>query len=272
VHDPRAPIGIFDSGIGGLTVAREIARALPHEDLRYLGDTARLPYGSKSPETVRRYAERCVTFLVDQGVKAVVIACNTASALALEPLRRRFAPLPILGVIEPGARAAVQATRTRRIGVIGQEGTVRSRSYELAILSREPTARVFSAACPLLVPLAEEGWVDTDVSRLVIRRYCGDFVDTNVDTLVLGCTHYPLFRHILAEEAPRVLGHELTLVDSATTVTAELIELLDEQGLVNPQRGEGSRRFFMTDLPERFTTMAERFFGAPFDGLELVDL
>lgn len=271
MHDPRAPIGIFDSGIGGLTVAREIARRLPTEHLRYLGDTARLPYGSKSDETIRRYAERCVEFLVGQKVKAIVIACNTVSAVALPHLRARF-DLPILGVVEPGARAAVNASVTRRIGVIGQEGTIRSRSYERAIQALDPTAKVFQQACPLLVPLAEEGWVDTDVARLVIRRYCRAFEDTHIDTLVLGCTHYPLFREPIAEEAPRVLGHGLTLVDSATTVTTELIELLAAQGLTNPATDDGTRRFTMTDLPERFQRQADRFFGAPFDRLEQVDL
>ena len=267
----KAAIGVFDSGIGGLTVAREIANRLPNESLLYLGDTARLPYGRKSAETIVKYAVRNVSFLAKEKLKAIVVACNTVSAVALPHLRQRF-DLPILGVVDPGARAAVNASVTRRIGVIGQEGTIRSRSYERAIQTLDPKAHVVQQACPLLVPLAEEGWVDTDVARLVIRRYCRAFEDTNVDTLVLGCTHYPLFREQIAEEAPRVLGRPLTLVDSATTVTADLVELLTGQGLRNPAAEDGTRRFTMTDLPERFQRAADRFFGAPFDRLEQVDL
>lgn len=266
-----AAIGIFDSGIGGLTVAREIARQLPAEDLIYLGDTARLPYGSKSAETVRRYAIRCVDFLVSQRVKVIVIACNTVSSVALDALRARF-DVPFLGVVGPGARAAVAATRAGCVGVVGQEGTVRSRAYERAIHELSPDARVHAQAWPLLVPLAEEGWVDTDVTALVLRRYLQPFVDTGVDTLVLGCTHYPLFLPALGEIAPRALGRDVALVDSATTTTTDLIELLDQRGLRSDVPGEGARRFHMTDLPERFLQRAQRFFGAGFDHVEQVDL
>lgn len=266
-----APIGIFDSGIGGLTVAREIARRLPNEHIRYLGDTARLPYGTKSDETVRRYASRALRFLVAKEVKAVVIACNTASAIAAESLRAQV-ELPIFGVVEPGARAAVAASETGCIGVIGQEGTIRSGSYEHAILALAPETEVVSRSCPLLVPLAEVGWVDNDVATLVVERYLEGFVGTRIDTLVLGCTHYPLFRELIADAAPRVLGHSLRLVDSATTVTEDLIEHLDELDLLNPSLDIAQRRFYMTDLPERFEEQATRFFGAPFDHARQVDL
>ncbi len=266
-----APIGVFDSGIGGLTVASEIAKRLPHEGIRYLGDTARLPYGTKSDETVRRYASRALSFLVQQDVKAVVIACNTASSIAAATLREQT-DLPVLGVVEPGARAAVAASESGCIGVIGQEGTIRSGSYESAILALAPEAEVVSRSCPLLVPLAEVGWVDNDVATLVVEKYLAEFADTPIDTLVLGCTHYPLFKGLIAEAAPRVLGRSLALVDSATTVTDDLIRDLEAMGALNPDPGDGQRRFYMTDLPERFEEQAARFFGAPFDHAEQVDL
>jgi glutamate racemase len=271
MRDALAPIGIFDSGIGGLTVAREIAARLPNEHLIYLGDTARLPYGTKSAETVRKYAARCVEFLAASQVKVVVIACNTVSSVALESLKARF-PLPILGVVEPGGRAAVGASRSGAIGVLGQEGTIRSGAYEAAILALNPNARVISRSAPLLVPLAEEGWVDDEVAELVVRRYAEPFRGTQVDTLVLGCTHYPLFRGLMERVVPQVLGRPVTLVDSATTVTADLQALLERERLRNPSQVTGTRRFFMTDLPERFHRTAALFFGAAFDHVGQVDL
>ncbi len=262
------PIGVFDSGIGGLTVARAIVSALPDVDLVYLGDTARLPYGAKSPLTVTRYASRCVGFLAAAGVEAVVVACNTASALALPALREAFPDLPILGVVSPGARAAVTASRTGRIGVIGTEATVRSHSYREAIHALAPTAEVVELPCPLLVPLAEVGWIDHPVTRLTLETYLAPLVrDHAIDALVLGCTHYPVLEGpIAAVLAALVPDRRIALVDSADAVTREL------QALGLSLSLGGRRRFAVTDLPDRFRSMAEAFFGGGGIALEVVDL
>lgn len=267
----RPAIGIFDSGIGGLTVAAEIARRLPGEDLIYLGDTARLPYGTKSAETVARYAERATTQLLRFPLKVVVVACNTASAHAL-PRLRALTDHPILGVVEPGARAAVGATRSGRIGIAGTEATIRSGTYQDAIRALAPDAALTSAAWPLLVALAEEGWEDHPVAHLTLETYLRPFVEAGVDTLVLGCTHYPLFkgaiRHVLDA---RFGGAEITLVDSAEAVTTELAAVLESQDLMNPG-GASERAFFCTDLPERFARVGARFFPGDVSGVAAVDL
>lgn len=273
----RAAIGIFDSGIGGLTVAREIARALPDEDLIYLGDTARLPYGTKSAATVVRYSERAVDLLLRYPVKAVVIACNTASAYALGSLRNHTA-LPVLGVIEPGARAAAKASKGGVIGIAGTEATIRSGAYQKAIaealgISLEALdGRAIARAWPLLVPLAEEGWVDNDVARLTVRTYLGPLVEAGVDTLVLGCTHYPVFKPLIhAVLAEDFGGYPMTLVDSAEALTVELAALLDERHLRAPAR-DGRRSFFCTDAPERFSRVGTVFFGGDVAPVFPVDL
>lgn len=273
----RAAIGIFDSGIGGLTVASEIARALPEEDLIYLGDTARLPYGTKSAATVVRYSERAVDMLLRYPVKAVVIACNTASAHALTSLRSHT-DLPVLGVIEPGARAAAAATRGGPIGVCGTEATIRSGAYQRALataLEIAPEAigeRVVARPWPLLVPLAEEGWTDHPVARLTIKTYLLPFVEAGVDTLVLGCTHYPVFKPLIASVlAEDFGGAPITLVDSALALTAELAELLTTMKLRAPAR-DGRRSFFCTDAPERFTRVGTVFFGGDVAPVFPVDL
>jgi glutamate racemase len=268
-----AAIGIFDSGIGGLTVAREIARRLPHESLEYLGDTARLPYGSKSPETVTRYARKCVQFLQSEPIKAIVVACNTASALALPHLESEL-DVPILGVVGAGARAAAAGTRGGTIGVIGQEGTVRSGSYVRAIRALRPGARIVSHPCPLLVPLAEEGWIDNDVARRTVEVYLEPLAAARVDSLVLGCTHYPLFKPLISASFRERWELDVALVDSAEAVTDELQALLAERGLLRaPDDGHPvTRRFFCTDAPERFERVGLRFFGEPFDSVGLVDI
>ncbi len=265
-----AAIGIFDSGIGGLTVAREVARRLPNEHLIYLGDTARLPYGSKSPVTVSRYAATCVDFLRREPLKAIVIACNTASALALADLEHDL-EVPLLGVIAPGARAAARTSRGGVIGVIGQEGTVRSGSYPRAIESILPSAKIVSHACPLLVPLAEEGWLTGEVPRLTLRRYLEPLACAKIDTLVLGCTHYPLFKTLINDVFTKDYGMDVRLVDSAEEVTAELCDLLTRRGRLNGG-GPGRRRFFCTDAPERFAVVGRRFFGDEFTEVRQVDL
>jgi len=266
----ESAVGIFDSGIGGLTVAREIANLLPHENLIYLGDTARLPYGSKSAETVIKYAVRNVSFLIKSSLKAVVVACNTASAVVL-PALREIVKVPVLGVIEPGARSATAATRTGVIGVIGQPGTIRSGRYESAILQLHSAAHVYSRATPLLVPLAEEGWLRTRVSRLVLQEYLGPLVTHNIDTLVLGCTHYPLFKPELAELFETHFNREITLVDSAVSLARELRQTLADADLLR-EEGEPCHRFFATDSTDTFMKVGAGFWGKDFPQVLHVDL
>jgi len=253
------PIGIFDSGVGGLTVAREFRRTLPREDLIYLGDTARVPYGSKSPETVVRFACEDTAFLLQEKVKAVVVACNTASAWALPELERRF-KVPVFGVTLPGVRAALAATRNHRIGVIATSATVRSQAYTRGILARCDAAHVVAVACPLLVPLVEEGWLDHQVTDLVLREYLRPIVAGRVDTLVLGCTHYPLLKPAIR----RIVGRKIRLVDSAATCAQFVAERLADAGLLDTRRRRaGEIRAFVTDETERFSEWAERFLGEP---------
>lgn len=267
----KAAIGVFDSGIGGLTVASEIVRRLPNEDLIYLGDTARLPYGTKSAATVVRYADRAVELLLRYPVKLVVIACNTASAHALEPLRAA-SEMPILGVIGPGARAAAAATRGGPIAITGTEATIRSQAYQKALRALLPDATLHATPWPLLVPLAEEGWVDHAVSRLTVRTYLEPFVELGVDTLVLGCTHYPVFKPLIRQVLEEDFGgYPLALVDSAEAVTDELAALLDERDLHAPTR-DGRRSFFCTDAPERFARVGTTFFEGEVAPVFPVDL
>ena len=267
----RGAIGVFDSGIGGLSVAAEIVARHPHEDIVYLGDTARLPYGTRSRQTVIRYAQRAVGLLLRYPIKAVVIACNTASACALTTLRQAT-DLPVLGVVEPGAVAAVNTTKNGRIGVAGTEGTLRSGAYQEAIRALKADAEVVSVPWPLLVSLAEEGWVDHPVSRLTLRTYLEPFVDAGIDTLVLGCTHYPVFKpvigDVLAEHFP---GASIELVDSAVVVTNELAALLKKLDLAAPER-VGRRSFFCTDARDRFLRVGRTFFPDDLSSLALVDL
>jgi glutamate racemase len=269
---PTAPIGIFDSGVGGLTIVRALTERLPREELIYLGDTARVPYGSKSADTVARYSRNAARFLVDQGVKMVVVACNTASAFALDTLRAELA-LPVLGAVEPGARAAVAATRAGRVGVIGTLGTVRSGSYVRAIAALDPRIQVSAMACPLFVPLAEEGWVDDDVAAAVARRYLRQLADEapDLDVLVLGCTHYPLLRPLLARVAAEVFDHAVTLVDSAESMAQVALEELERLGLSRQEGEQGALRCYVTD-DARIEEIAPRFLGRPLRYIERVDL
>ena len=225
-----APIGVFDSGIGGLTVVRELMRQLPNESIIYFGDTARVPYGPKSPDTVLRYSREITQFLRAEGVKAVVIACNTATAHALPALREEN-ELPIVGVIGPGSRAAARATRTGRVGVIGTQGTINSRAYERAIASVAPEAEITALACPLFVPLVEEGWLDTEATRLIAREYLEPMANAHVDTLVLGCTHYPLLKGVIGS----IVGRDVRLIDSAEETAAETASTLKAAGLTHEE-------------------------------------
>ena len=250
------PIGIFDSGIGGLTVVRQIHQALPHENLIYLGDTARVPYGTKSPDTVIRFACEDTQFLLQQKVKAIVVACNTVSAWALPTLAQRFT-LPIFGVILPGARAALAQSRTQRIGVIGTNATVRSQAYRNAIVAQCPTAQVFTHACPLLVPLVEEAWQDHPVTVRVLREYLKPLLRERIDTLVLGCTHYPLLKKAICE----ITGEKVALVDSAETCAASVKQQLDALKLLSTRPRRGLIQPFVTDEVARFDELAARFLG-----------
>jgi len=260
-----APIGIFDSGIGGLTVARAIYERLPGESTIYFGDTARVPYGPKSPETVRRYSREILHWLVSQGVKVVVIACNTSTAHALAVLQEE-SPVPVIGVIEPGARAAVAATGGGPVGVIGTAGTIASNAYAMAIHRLRPEARVEQRACPLFVPLVEEGWFDHPAAELIAREYLAPLQEAGVEALVLGCTHYPLLKPLLQ----RVMGPAVRLIDSGEATAAALEAALQSRGL---EAGNGSRadhRFAVSDDVARFRQVGSRFIGDRLDTAELV--
>lgn len=258
-----APIGVFDSGLGGLTVAHAIMRQLPGESLIYFGDTARVPYGPKSPDTVRRYSREIMTFLLEQGVKAVVVACNTATAHALPMLRDLF-DVPVIGVVEPGARAAVRATRSGRIGVIGTAGTIRSGAYVRAIHDEAPDASVVALACPLFVPLVEEGWTTHEATRLIAHEYLAPFTGDGVDTLVLGCTHYPLLKPMIAD----IVGPSVRLIDSAEETAADTRRMLAANELQTTET-EGTYRFISSDDPQQFLTLGQRFFGASIENVEV---
>ena len=261
------PIGVFDSGIGGLTVVRELMRQLPHESIVYFGDTARVPYGPKSPETVVRYSREITNFLKDQGVKAVVVACNTATAHALPTLKKEY-DLPIIGVIEPGSRAAARATKSGNVGVIGTQGTINSGAYERAIAEELPSANIIARACPLFVPLVEEGWLETDATRLIATEYLGDIVEAHVDTLVLGCTHYPLLKRAIGE----VVGRQVRLIDSAEETAAETATTLRDQSLAKENSGNPDYRFIASDIPDQFLRVGQRFLGQAIDSVERVTL
>jgi glutamate racemase len=268
----RRPIGVFDSGLGGLTVVRAIRARLPGEDVVYLGDTARVPYGARSPETIVRYARACGRSLARHGIKTLVVACNTVSAVALDALRADL-DVPVLGVIEPGARAAVEATRTGRIGVLGTASTVASGAYPRAVSARAPRAEVRSVAAPLLVPLVEEGWLDGEVPSLVVARYLEGLRAASVDTLVLGCTHYPMLRPVIERTARAILGPETVVVDSADATARELAGFLSERGMRNDRDEGGTLTLEVTDLPQRFVEVARGFLGHDVVGeAKVVDL
>jgi glutamate racemase len=271
----EAPIGVFDSGVGGLTVLRALLARLPQEDFVYLGDTARLPYGTKSPGSIRQYSLQAARLLHERGVKCLVVACNTASAIALDALTREFAPVPVLGVLEPGAAAACLATRRGRIAVLATESTVRGGAYQAAIARRLPQAVVTARACPLFVALAEEGWTDGPVVEGVIHRYLdGVFVDgaeeSHPDTLLLGCTHFP----VLAPALAKVLGPGIAIVDSAATTAASLAQVLESRGLARSDQPRGRVTLLATDGAERFARVGAVFLGRPLAAadVEIVDL
>jgi glutamate racemase len=248
------PIGIFDSGVGGLTVVGQVRKMLPRERIVYFGDTARVPYGTKSKETVTKFSVENIEFLMRNDVKMVIVACNTASALSLAFLKKCFR-VPIIGVIEPGARAAVSVTRNKKIGVIGTSATVASGSYEKTIKRIDPRMSLFAQSCPLFVPLVEEGWIDTDVTRKMAETYLRPLKKKGIDTLIMGCTHYPILKDVIQ----KTIGKEVLLVDSAKEVAKETKDILDASGLLNHSRAEKAHSFFVSDEPARFIKMAETF-------------
>ena len=258
--DRDAPVGVFDSGVGGLTVAREIMRNLPSEKIVYFGDTARVPYGSKSKETVIRYSRQIIRFLQEQQVKAIVVACNTASAFALDTVRNEF-DIPIIGVIESGAKVAAARTRNKRVGIIGTVGTVGSGIHAQYLKKLDPEITVFGKACPLFVPLVEEGWLHDPVTVEVASRYLKELQDKDVDTLILGCTHYPLIRSTIRQ----VMGEEVCLVNPAYETALELGKLLEEQGLssTGTEQKDFPYRFYVSDLADEFKEFANSIL--PYD-------
>jgi glutamate racemase len=262
-----SPIGVFDSGIGGLTVVREMIRQLPDESIIYFGDTARVPYGPKSPDTVLRYSREITTFLRGEGVKAIVVACNTATAHALPILREEF-PIPVVGVVEPGARAALAASRGGGIGVIGTKGTIASGAYERAIRALSPSVRVTVRACPLFVPLVEEGWTEAEATAIIAREYLAPLATAHVDTLVLGCTHYPLLKPLIG----RILGADVKLIDSARETAAEIARVLEERSLRANPSGKARYRFIASDAPQQFLELGQRFLGSSIDRVETFTL
>jgi glutamate racemase len=264
---PRADrdqaIGIFDSGIGGLTVVRAVRKLLPNENLIYLGDTGRYPYGTKSADVVRRYSFENTEFLVEKQVKMLVVACNTSSSVALQELQGRYA-VPVIGVIEPGVQAAAQATRNRKVGVIATEGTIRSGEYTRGLRRLRDDLEIYTRACPLFVPLAEEGWVDNEVAHLAAQAYLGSMAQSGIDTLILGCTHYPLLRAVIRD----IVGDGVRLIDSGEVTAAVVRDVLAERGLLRRGRA-GAGSFFVTDAPERFMKVGSRFLGGPVDAVQI---
>lgn len=265
--DPAHSIGIFDSGVGGLTVVRALMERLPFENITYFGDTARVPYGVKSAATITGYAGQITEFLLQQKVKLLIVACNTIAAVAGQAVRE-MAPVSVLDVIDAGARMAAAETRSGHVGVIGTPATINSDAYARAIHRYDPQVRIYSQACPLFVPLVEEGWLDHPVTRLTVQEYLKPVLAEHIDTLVLGCTHYPLLKPLFAQ----LLGPQIRLVDSAEAMASITADLLVQEKLVNPSRVRPEHRFFVTDVPYRFQTIGERFLGRTMPQAELVKL
>ncbi|MFH0772662.1 MAG: glutamate racemase [Candidatus Omnitrophota bacterium] len=261
----NSPIGVFDSGVGGLTVVRELVRELPNEDIVYFGDTARVPYGAKSASTIKKFSIENVLFLLKFNVKMIITACNTSSAICL-PFLSRYFNVPILGVIKPGAKAAVGSTRNGRIGIIGTYATIASGAYEAEIKSISPSAKVYSKSCPLFVPLAEEGWANDGVADIIADRYLAPLKKRGIDALILGCTHYPLLRMAIKN----VMGDGVNLVDSAEETAREAGSLLEERALRSSSGKKSVCRFYVSDAPEKFKLVAKKFLGKNADIVERV--
>ncbi|MDD4879616.1 MAG: glutamate racemase [Candidatus Omnitrophica bacterium] len=250
------PIGVFDSGVGGLTVVKQLAKEMPSEDIIYFGDTARVPYGTKSPPTIKKFSIENVLFLLNFDVKLIIIACNTSSAIGL-PFLSKYFSVPIIGVIKPGVKAAIRSTRNGRIGVIGTTATIASKAYEKEIKALNPKIKVYGKNCPLFVPLVEEGWAGDDIVDIAAKKYLADLKGKKIDTVILGCTHYPLLKPAIQ----RMMGKAVKLVDSAEETAREARNLLEECGLKYPGRRAGRPRFYVSDAPGKFLTVAKRFLG-----------
>lgn len=270
-HRSSAPIGVFDSGVGGLTVAREIMRNSPNEKIVYFGDTARVPYGSKSKDTVLRYSRQIIRFLQTWDVKAIVVACNTASAFALEEIRQEL-DIPMIGVVKPGAKVACQTTQNKRIGVIGTEATVHSGIYAEYIRQQDPGIRLIGKACPLLVPLVEEGWIKDSVTVEVTKRYLKEFQESDIDTLILGCTHYPLLRSTIRA----IMGKKVALVNPAYETAIGLRAMLQSLQLLNPGGNDGNEdkhyQFFVSDLADKFQTFANSILPYQIESIKKINI
>jgi len=265
MNNNSSPIGVFDSGVGGLTVVRELIHHLPHENIVYFGDTARVPYGIKSKETVIRFSIENILFLLEQDVKLICVACNTVSSVALSVIKKHF-KVPIVGVLSPGVREAVYATRNKRVGVIGTKGTIKSHSYENEIRRLDPAIKVFSQACPLFVPFVEEGWLKGRTVTDVAQTYLNPLKKEGVDTVILGCTHYPVLKPVIK----KVLGKNVKLIDSAKQVSIEVKKILGEENMLNAGRIRGKHEFYVSDNPEWFSGLAKRFLGESLGGVKKV--
>ncbi len=261
------PIGIFDSGIGGMTVVKRIISALPEENVIYFGDTARVPYGSKSNSTVIEYSLQNARFLIEKNIKLLVVACNTASSVALDELRAHF-NIPVIGMIEPGAQLALKTTKKKKVGVIGTYATTSNQAYSEELLKLDNEIFVIEKPCPLFVPLAEEGWTDHKATKIIAEEYLNEFKELDIDTVILGCTHYP----ILADVIQEVLGNKISLIDSGTASSMIVEEYLKQNGLLNDSDQPGIHEYFVSDMPSRFKDVAERFLGKEIDKIEKVDL
>ncbi|MAT40183.1 MAG: glutamate racemase [Ectothiorhodospiraceae bacterium] len=266
--DPKTKsIGVFDSGIGGLTVIRALMERLPHENLVYFGDTARVPYGTKSEDVIKQYAVQDAEILIEKGVKLIVVACNTVSSVALDLLEQRF-DVPIIGMIHPGATHALDATRNNTIGVIGTVATIGSNAYPRSIYELRKNVNVYSAPCPLFVSLAEEGWSDHPASKLIAQEYLTPLIRYGVDTLILGCTHYPILKNVIQQ----VMGEEVALIDSGEAAADEVIELLTEEDLLNPSTMAPRREFMVSDVPQKFKQLGDIFLGKTLERVTRVQI
>ena len=266
-NDKTNPIGIFDSGIGGLTVVKKIDKYLPNENNIYFGDTARVPYGAKSNSTVIEYSIQDAQFLVNQNIKLLIVACNTASSVALNALKEKF-DIPIIGMIEPGAQMALEKSKSGKIGVIGTYATINNKAYSNEIKKLDASAKVFEKACPLFVPLAEEGWTDHKATYAVAEEYFGELKEHKIDTLILGCTHYP----ILIKAIQDVIGHDVALIDSGTAAARQVKKYLTENNYQNDSGKKSSDKFFVSDVPTKFIEVAQRFLGREINEISKIDL
>ncbi len=258
------PIGVFDSGVGGLTVVRQIMEQLENEEIVYFGDTARVPYGNKSKETVTKFSKQNVRFLLSKGVKAVVIACNTASANSLKEVIESF-NIPVFGVVFPGAKEAAKVSKNKKIGIIATSGTIKSSAYEKAIKEENPSLEVFSKACPLFVPLAEEGWGKEEITRLTAEKYLAELIEKGIDTMVMGCTHYPLLRECIKE----VAGEEVTLVDPAYETAMDVKKYLEKNNLLREEKKEPEHSFYVSDKTEMFERICKEALNKTFTAFEI---